>query len=51
MMPDEQERARRMVDVGMEEAEISFDLGEPISKEEIEEARERLEKSKWEEDK
>lgn len=45
MMPDEQEnRAKRMVDVGMEEAEISFDLGESISKEEVEEMREELEK-------
>jgi len=38
----DRERAVRFVDFGMEEAETTFDAGGPVSQEEIDAMRERL---------
>jgi len=43
---NDRERAVRFVDFGMEEAETTFDIGGPVSQEEIDAMRERLEEMK-----
>ncbi len=52
-MPDKQSdrsRAERMVDFGIEEAEITFDLGPPATEEEVREMQEQLDKMTVEEE-
>jgi len=44
-MTEEIERAKRMVDVGMEGAEITFQMGEEPTEEEIQKVLDQLDKT------